>query len=224
MNSAEHLSIERYGGWNLLIENLRKATGRAPVPSVTAVADEVRDPYRVLVSTIISLRTKDAVTLESSRRLFQEAPDLGALAAMETEQIAKLIYPAGFYRVKAAQLKTIATKLKETGVPAERDRLLALPGVGRKTANLVLGLAFGIPAICVDVHVHRISNRLGLITTTTPEKSELALEAILPRRYWIEINTLFVAFGQTLCKPVSPLCSRCPLADACPKNGVERSR
>jgi endonuclease III len=216
--------IEPFGGWDRLVETITGALTDSGTPSITALAEENRDPYRVLAGTIISLRTKDAVTLEASEKLFEAAPDLSALSTLTEETIAELIYPAGFYRVKARQLKKIALLLKEKGVPPEREALLALPGVGIKTANLVLGLAFRIPAVCVDIHVHRISNRLGLINTSSPEESEKALEKILPERLWIGINTLLVAFGQQICTPVSPWCSRCPLSGPCPKISVPRSR
>ena len=210
--------------WDEIIPVLRKAADNTQTPSVTEIAGTRPDPYRVLVSTIISLRTRDKVTLEASKRLFAVAPDCSALAALETEKIAQVIYPAGFYRVKARQLKRIAQELDGRGVPSEKSELLALPGVGIKTANLVLGLAFGIPAICVDTHVHRIPNRAGWIETSSPEKSEKALEKILPREYWIEINTLLVAFGQQVCTPVSPRCGGCPLRAWCRRTGVVRFR
>jgi endonuclease-3 len=224
------MNIDGEAGWDRFISTIAQEVGGAPVPSVTSIADAETEadnqnlPYRILVSTIISLRTKDAVTIDASMRLFKTAPDMKTLAALGEETIADLIYPAGFYRVKAGQLRKIAELLKDKGVPAEREKLLELPGVGRKTANLVLGLAFGIPAICVDIHVHRISNRLGLIRSRNPDESEKALEQILPARFWIGINTLLVAFGQQVCTPVSPWCSRCPFAENCPRVGVERFR
>ena len=184
-------------------------------------------PYPVLVSTIISLRTRDEVTFAASQRLLAEAPDPYRLHAMPQKRVQELIYPAGFYRTKAENLKKIAMiLLKDHGgqVPNTLEALTALPGVGRKTANLVLGLGFAIPAICVDVHVHRIPNRLGWIATKNPEQSEHALTAILPRRFWIPINQLLVGFGQQICTPQSPWCSRCPLENECPRNGVSRAR
>ena len=196
---------------------------------VTTLAEEerTRSPFRLLVACVISLRTKDEVTAESSRRLFEIAPDPQSLADLDTESIAKAIYPAGFYNTKAGQLNEIAHILTDQhggDVPASEDALLALPGVGRKTANLVLGLGFGIPAICVDTHVHRISNRLGLVTTKTPEKTEKALNEVLPEDLWIPINDLLVTFGQNQCHPTSPRCSSCPLDDLCPRIGVTRFR
>lgn len=186
-----------------------------------------RSPFHILVSCVISLRTKDEVTGEASKRLFSLAGDARELATLPEETIAKTIYPAGFYNTKARQLRQIAaTLVEEHGgrVPPDETALLALPGVGRKTANLVLGLGFGIPAICVDTHVHRISNRLGLVETATPEKTEHALKNLLPLDLWIPINDLMVTFGQNQCHPTSPRCSTCCLADLCEHRGVTRSR
>jgi endonuclease-3 len=200
-------------------------------PSVTAIAGQYRrDPWAVLVSTILSLRTKDEVTTVTSKRLLEKAPGPAALLSLGEEAAAKLAYPAGFYRTKAASLMKIARILLEQEggrVPADMDALLALPGVGRKTANLVLVEAFDIDAICVDIHVHRISNRLGWFGpegTAAPDKTEEALRAILPRKYWKRINALLVRYGQLVCRPVSPHCSRCIVGGYCPRNGVGKSR
>ena len=176
---------------------------------------------------MISARTKDEVTGVVSRILLEKAPTPEALARLEEEEIARLIYPAGFYNTKAKQLRVIGCILRDQHdgqVPADECALLALPGVGRKTANLVLGLGFSIPAICVDTHVHRISNRLGLVRTGTPEKTEYALAEVLPQDLWIPINDLLVTFGQNRCHPTSPRCTGCELADLCPRIGVTRSR
>jgi len=196
---------------------------------VTTLAEEekTRSPFRLLVACVISLRTKDEVTAEASRRLFAIGPDPERLAELEVESIAKAIYPAGFYNTKARQLKDIGRILRDEyggEVPPQESPLLALPGVGRKTANLVLGLGFGIPAICVDTHVHRISNRLGLVKTKTPEQTERALNEVLPRDLWVPINDLLVTFGQNRCHPTSPRCTGCPLEDLCPRIGVTRFR
>lgn len=196
---------------------------------VTTLAEEekTRSPFRLLVACVISLRTKDEVTAEASQRLFAVAPHPHGLAELEVESIAKAIYPAGFYNTKARQLKDIGRILRDEysgEVPAEEEALLALPGVGRKTANLVLGLGFEIPAICVDTHVHRISNRFGLVDTKTPEQTERALNAVLPRDLWVPINDLLVTFGQNRCHPTSPRCTDCPLDDLCPRVGVSRHR
>jgi len=196
---------------------------------VTTLAEEEksRSPFRLLVACVISLRTKDEVTAESSQRLFSIAPNPDKLAKLDVESIAKAIYPAGFYNTKARQLKDIGRILRDEyggEVPPDESPLLALPGVGRKTANLVLGLGFGIPAICVDTHVHRISNRLGLVITKTPELTERALNEVLPRDLWVPINDLLVTFGQNRCHPTSPRCTECPLEDLCPRVGVTRHR
>ncbi|WP_456381579.1 endonuclease III domain-containing protein [Persephonella sp.] len=198
----------------------------APVVSLMARRDS-RTPYQILISTIISLRTKDEVTAEASERLFKLADNPYDMLRLSEDEIAKAIYPAGFYRNKAKTIREISRILVEKyggNVPDTLDELLKLPGVGRKTANLVLALSFNKPAICVDVHVHRISNRLGIVSTKTPEETEKQLMEKVPRKYWSKINDLLVAFGQTICKPVSPYCSRCPVAHLCEKNGVERHR
>jgi len=197
---------------------------------VTTLAEEQetsRSPFRLLVACVISLRTKDEVTAEASRRLFEIAPTPNHLAELEEGRIARAIYPAGFYNTKAAQLKEIGRIIRDDfddEVPASEVELLAMRGVGRKTANLVLGLGFGIPAICVDTHVHRISNRLGMVSTKTPEQTERALMEVLPRDLWVPINDLLVTFGQNRCHPTSPRCTNCPLEDICPRIGVTRSR
>jgi len=186
-----------------------------------------RSPFHLLVACVISLRTKDEVTHAASRRLFELASSPRELAALDEASVAEAIYPAGFYRTKARQLRAIAHLLEsrhDGQVPGDREALLALPGVGRKTANLVLGLGFGVPAICVDTHVHRISNRLGLVRTRSPEETERALQERLPRDLWIDINDLLVTFGQNRCHPTSPRCGGCPLDDLCPRIGVTRSR
>jgi len=191
------------------------------------VAVQFEDPFAVLVSTMISLRTKDEVTAAASARLLARAPDPAALAGLSAAAIARRIYPAGFYRTKARHLREAARLLIERHdgrVPEAMEELLELPGVGRKTANLVRNLGFGLPGICVDTHVHRISNRLGWVRTRTPLETEKALEARLPRRYWIPVNGLLVAFGQRTCTPQSPKCSQCPIRAHCARVGVTRSR
>lgn len=209
------------------LEKWRKELGEQD-PSVTTVAELYKkNPWAVLVSTIISLRTKDEVTLAASERLLKQAANPADLSAMKEEQIAKLIYPAGFYKNKSASLKKIANILSEQyggNVPSSMQELLALPGVGRKTANLVLSEAFGIDAICVDVHVHRISNRCSWLTSKTPEETEMILREILPLKYWKKINYLLVLYGQKVCRPVSPFCSCCVIKKHCAQNCVERSR
>ena len=186
-----------------------------------------RDPFRTLVSCIISLRTKDEVTATSSERLFKLAATPGSMVRLPADRIARTIFPAGFYNVKARQIRGICRTLltKHGGrVPPDMDALLAMTGVGRKTANLVLGHAFGIPSICVDTHVHRISNRLGWVKTKNPEETEFALRDLLPRRLWVPINWRLVEYGKRICQPVSPWCSKCRLKPMCPRRGVGRSR
>ena len=176
---------------------------------------------------MISLRTKDEVTDEAATRLFRLAKTPAQMAALPTSKISKTIYPAGFYRRKAEQIRGISRALLDLHggkVPDDIDRLLELPGVGRKTANLVVTLGFGKPGICVDTHVHRIANRLGWVRTDLPDRTEQALRLILPARHWIPINEILVRHGQQVCKPISPLCSTCPVKEDCPKTGVERSR
>ena len=197
------------------------------LPAVSLVAVELQDPFSILISTVISLRTKDDVTLKASRRLLDKAPDAFAMLRLSEEEIASLIFPAGFYKRKAIQIKNIAKTLVEQyggKVPADADLLMKLPGVGIKTANLTLNLGFGIDAICVDCHVHQISNRLGWISTKSPEESEKVLQTIMPRRFWIPLNELLVSYGQEVCTSVSPKCSLCPENARCPKVGVSRSR
>jgi len=209
-----------------LSRGLEREAGR-PLPSVSEISREDHEPFRVLVSTMISLRTRDDVTLRASRALLALAPAPASLASLPTGRIARAIYPAGFYRTKAKNLRDAARLLIERHagrVPSAMDDLLALPGVGRKTANLVRNLGFGLPGICVDTHVHRISNRMGWVTTRTPEETEQALMAILPRRYWIGINELLVRYGQAICTPLSPRCSTCRARPWCARAGVGRAR
>lgn len=213
--------------WDKIIETLRIAAENVETPTLFDYSYRESTPFQILISTIISLRTRDPVTFTSSERLFASAPDPLSVSKIDTGEIAQLIYPAGFYKRKAENIKQIAEILlnKHEGlVPKNIDDLLELPGVGRKTANMTLGLSYGIPALCVDTHVHRIPNRKGWVETKTPEKTEFALVKILPKKYWIEINELLVAFGQTICTPVSPKCSKCPFRDDCPRIRVEKSR
>jgi endonuclease-3 len=210
-----------------VLARVREAVEGVETPSVTGVGEQSHDPFRVLVACVISLRTKDEVTDVAAARLFARAADPAALVALPEAEVARLIYPAGFYRVKARQLRAIGRRLLDGfggRVPPDLDALLTLPGVGRKTANLVLAEGFRLPAICVDVHVHRIVNRWGYLRTRTPEQTEMRLRARLPGPWWIPINPLLVRFGRTVCRPVSPRCSACPVADACRRVGVDRSR
>lgn len=210
-----------------VIPILRHAVTSWVSPAVTIVSQRDGDPFKVLISCILSLRTKDQVTGPASRRLFAEADTPAKLAHLPLERIEAAIYPVGFYRNKAQQVRDISARLvRDYGgvVPDSLEELLTFKGVGRKTANLVVTLGFGRPGICVDTHVHRICNRWGYVTTKTPEETEFALRDTLPPPYWIEINDLLVTFGQNCCLPVSPRCTGCPLDHLCGKVGVGRHR
>ena len=209
-----------------VVRILREEVGKLREPAVTQVSRR-RDPFQVLISCIISLRTKDEVTRESSLRLFEAAGNAEEMSRLPEKSIEKLIFPAGFYRVKARNIREISRRIENEyhgRVPDEIDELLKLPGVGRKTANLVVSLGFGKPGICVDTHVHRISNRLGYVNTKTPKETEFALRDKLPPDHWMDFNDLLVTYGQNICTPISPHCSTCRLAPYCDRVGVERSR
>ncbi len=202
---------------------LRREKPKWQTPIVTLMAETYENPFRVLISCILSLRTQDATTAKASHRLFAEADTPRAMLKLSAKKIEKLIYPVGFYKTKAKNILDICRALLEQyrgEVPEEIEELLKLNGVGRKTANLVVTLGYHKPGICVDTHVHRISNRWGYVATATPEKTEFALRAKLPKQYWIEYNDLLVSFGQQLCRPTSPLCSRCPVKKYCRQIGV----
>jgi endonuclease-3 len=186
-----------------------------------------RDPFKVLISCILSLRTQDKTTGSASYRLFKLAPDAIALSGLPVHIIKKAVYPVGFYKVKAERIKEISSVIVEkynSKVPDNLDELLMLKGVGRKTANLVLTLGYNKPGICVDTHVHRITNRWGYVNTKTPYKTELELRKKLPVKYWIEINGLLVAFGQGICRPVSPFCTKCDISIYCKRVNVNIHR
>ncbi len=175
-------------------------------------------PFRVLVTTVLSQRTRDQVTVEAARCLLERYPSPVELARADVDEIAAVIRAVGFYRVKAARLREISRVLLEEyngSVPGDLEGLLRLPGVGRKTANCVLLYGFGVDVIPVDTHVHRISNRLGLVSTSTPSESERELVRVVPREYWGKINPLFVRFGQEICLPQRPRCGSCPLFQVC---------
>jgi endonuclease III len=205
-----------------VMELLSLASGEWDSPAVGR-----GDPFRVLLACILSLRTHDRTTGPASQRLFELAPDAATLAELLPGEVEQAIYPVGFYRIKAAQIIAIARRLVDDyggRVPDEIDELLTFNGVGRKSANLTVTLGYGKPGICVDIHVHRICNRLGYVDTGTPDQTERVLRAKLPQQYWLRINELLVMFGQNLCSPVSPRCSICPVARFCPRNGVVNRR
>lgn len=210
-----------------VIRILRKEIQQWQEPIVGVVAKESRDPFRVLIACVLSLRTKDKTTAEASRRLFALADTPWTMLKLPLRRIERAIYPVGFYRNKARQIKDICRRLLDVyggRVPDSLDELLTLNGVGRKTANLVVTVGYGKPGICVDIHVHRINNRWGYVKTRTPEETEQALRKKLPKRYWMIYNDLLVPYGQNLCLPVSPWCSKCKLAPYCDRAGVTRSR
>lgn len=210
-----------------VIAILRKEVRKYNAPIVTLVAQTHHDPFRVLIATVLSLRTKDQVTANACKKLFVVADTPQAMRKLSTEKIEALIYPVGFYRIKAKNIKKICQKLLEEyhgRVPDDLDELLKFPNVGRKTANLVLTEGYNIPAMCVDVHVNRISNRLGYVKTKTPHETEMALRKKLPLEYWNDYNYLLVAHGQHICVPISPFCSKCPVRIYCERKGVARSR
>jgi endonuclease III len=198
------------------------------LPPVSAMAEEaIVDPFKILISTIISARTKDEVTGPATERLFALAASPASMASVPEESIEKAIFPAGFYHTKAKAIRKASKELVErygSRVPDTIEELLTLPGVGRKTANLVVTLAHNKAGICVDTHVHRITNRWGYVKTKTPHETEQALRAKLPKKHWIAINTILVIHGQNVCKPVSPFCSRCPVEKYCARIGVTKSR
>lgn len=210
-----------------IVKILAREAPKWDVPIVTLVAESSKDPFKVLISTVLSLRTKDETTALASRRLFKLADNPKDMLKLSEKEIIDAIYPVGFYKTKAKNIKSICTDLITTYdsiVPDDIDELLKFSGVGRKTANLVVTLGYNKPGICVDTHVHRISNRFGYIKTKTPDETEFVLRDQLPVEYWIDYNSLLVAFGQHLCRPISPKCSECPVQKYCDKVGVGKSR
>lgn len=226
MNTASHPDVPTFE-IDAAMAILHETMPQFPAPLIDGMGVTSATPFHILIATILSLRTKDTLTAVVAPRLFAAADTPAAMLALSEEQIAELIYPVGFYRNKARSIREICAILLQQyggGVPADLDALLALPGVGRKTANLVLTMGFGLPGICVDTHVHRICNRWGYLETKTPEETELALRAKLPPQHWIAINGLLVTLGQNICHPTSPRCSVCPVAAHCARVGVTRSR
>jgi endonuclease-3 len=210
-----------------VIRRLRRTRPAWNPTALAEIADTTGDPFRVLIACILSLRTQDATTAAAAARLFAVADAPATMVRLPAPRIARLIYPVGFYRTKARQIVGICRALLdrfEGRVPDTIDDLLTLDGVGRKTANLVVTMGYDKLGICVDTHVHRISNRLGYVRTRAPEETEMALRATLPRRYWIGYNDLLVAFGQNVCAPISPRCSTCPVRPLCRRVGVTSAR
>jgi endonuclease-3 len=210
-----------------VIRRLRRTRSRWNPTALALIAEQDRDPFRVLVACILSLRTQDTTTGPAAARLFEVADTPAAMLRLPARRIARLIYPVGFYRTKARVILGLCRDLLERfggRVPDDIEALLTLKGVGRKTANLVVTMGFNKPGICVDTHVHRISNRLGYVRTRQPEETEMALRGRLPRRFWIGYNDLLVSFGQNVCTPLSPKCSACPVSALCRRVGVTSSR
>jgi endonuclease III len=210
-----------------MIETLQ-ALFPGDVPAITKISQkEKSDPYLVLIGTLLSLRTKDEMTEKAMKKLTQKARTPEELLKIPEEELQEIIYPVGFYRTKSRTLRNVSEIIisKYGGlVPDSIDELLTIKGIGRKTANLVITEGFGKPGICVDTHVHRISNRLGIVSTKNPHETEESLRMVLPGQYWIIYNTLLVTFGKRICKPVSPLCSTCSLRRICKQSGVDRHR
>lgn len=211
-----------------VLKILKEAIKQWEVPAVGQIAEEKGDrSFLTLISTILSARTKDTVTIEASRRLLRKANTPEALAQLSVREIEKLIYPVGFYKTKAINVLKTCQTLRDHydgHVPDTIEELVKLPGVGRKTANLVVTIGFDTDGICVDTHVHRITNLFGYLKTKTPEETEFALREKLPRKEWKTYNDILVTFGQNLCIPASPWCSRCPVEKYCEKVGLKRSR
>ena len=210
-----------------IIRLLELELGKRDLPIVTKLAEERRDPFEILIATLLSLRTKDEVTAVATERLFTLVSTPAEMLRLSEAEIQRAIYPVGFYRNKAETIRHVCRELIErfqSAVPDSIEELLTLKGVGRKTANLVFSLGFGGAGLCVDTHVHRISNRMGYVRTKNPEETEFALRAKLPPEHWSRFNTLLVAFGRNTCRPVSPLCSHCPVEAYCDRVGVTKSR
>ncbi len=211
-----------------ILSILREHTKAMGKPMVFQITNQFgRDPFLVLISCLLSLRTRDTVTGPICIKLFEIAKTPQQILEIPVTKLEKMIYPVGFYRRKARLLHTVSADLIErfkSKVPETEEELLSIKGVGRKTANLVLAEGFGIPALCVDTHVHRVSNRLGIVKTKTPEQTEIELKTIIPKNDWIHINRWLVVWGQEICVPISPFCSRCPLRPVCPRVGVKKSR
>ncbi len=210
-----------------MLKVLRKEVRQWKVPVVGTFAHGENATFKILISTVLSLRTKDKTTEEASHRLFKLADTPRKMLTLSPAQIEEAIYPVGFYHTKARNILGICRDLLERfkgRVPDNLEELLTLHGVGRKTANLVVTVGYHQLGICVDTHVHRISNRWGLVQTKTPDETEKVLRGILPKRYWVHFNDILVTYGQNLCVPVSPFCSRCKISAFCPKKGVATRR
>lgn len=199
-----------------IIKRIKEAN--LPQTEFVKLMEEFQDPFKVLICCILSLRTNDKTTYPCSLRMLELGQTPKDFLTVDVDTLARAIYPVVFYQNKAQQILDIAKELVErhnSKVPNSIDELVKFKGVGRKTANLVMAKGFGLPAICVDVHVHRISNRLGWANTKTPDETEMILRKLLPQKYWLDINTILVTFGQNICKPQRPNCANCPICEFC---------
>ena len=215
------------GNIDVFLRFVKKSIKQWPVPIVGSLAAQGADPFKILIACVLSLRTRDQVTAEASERLFAISSDPHTLSKISLKKIEKAIFPVGFFHTKAKQIQNMSLKICEEfngKTPDKIEDLIGLPGVGRKTANLVVTLGYGKPGICVDTHVHRICNRWGYVATTTPNQTEQVLREKLPYKFWVPFNSLLVPFGQNQCTPVSPRCSSCDLTNVCEKVGVTSSR
>ena len=209
-----------------VMEILIKEFSKKRKPTVRKISQK-RDPFKVLISCLLSLRTRDENTALAASRLFHYVKKPEDLVKMPLKKIENLIYPSGFYKKKARTLREVALTLikKFKGkVPNTKKELLSIKGIGQKTANIVLSFAYKKAVLPIDTHCHRIPNRLGWVKTAKPEQTEKELEKILPKKYWREFNTVMILFGRTICLPLSPLCSKCPIRKYCKRIGVKKSR
>lgn len=208
---------------DIVIRLVKKSIRRWPVPLMERLAQGGPDPFRILIACVLSLRTRDLTTEHASARLFALSADPYSMANMDVKKIEKSIFPVGFYRTKAQQLRELSIQICQEfqgTVPDSIEALVKLPGVGRKTANLVRTVGYKKLGICVDIHVHRICNRIGYVLTKNPDETECVLRNNLPQKHWITLNSLLVPFGQNQCTPTSPRCSSCPISPFCQRVGV----
>ncbi|KMQ52379.1 Endonuclease III [Chitinispirillum alkaliphilum] len=220
MNLYDNVKIDTV--YHILEKEFRKHR----MPVVDLIEAQTNDPFKVLITTIMSARTRDETTTTAALRLFQHVTSPEDLKSISQSELEKLIYPVGFYKEKAKHLKKlpeVLDSLFQGSIPHTVDELVKLPGVGRKTANLVVAVAFNKPAVCVDIHVHRIFNRLGYLQSKTPHETEMKLRTHFPEKYWVTFNSYFVSFGQNTCTPINPKCPRCPIAIYCSKVGVKKN-
>jgi len=218
---VNHSNIDR------VLELVRETVKSYRAPVLERFNDEIKDPFWVLIPCILSLRSRDETTAVAARKLYQAAPTPEKILSIDPKKLEQLLFSTGFYRQKTKAVRRISQLILEKyngRVPDTIDELLTLPGVGRKTANLTVTVAFNKPGICVDTHVHKICNRWGYVKTKNADATEMQLRKILPKKYWIKLNYWLVLYGQNICLSVSPLCSKCPVSSYCPGIGVKKSR